>query len=695
MARKFAFILILAFAAGLLATPAHAQFTLVTGTVKDSNGYAYSNGTISAQIIPAAGGAAPTLNGASFTGVTAPVQMDGTGSFTMRLADNNVVSPAGSQWKFTVNFSPGIPLPLGTGAQSFSATITITGSIQSISSTLQAAAAVLTNISTTGSSIGGANTIYAATYGPVGDGSFVTDAVDTNTTTITSATAHWLTTAKIGQCEFGQVSGALEIPYGTITGIASNTSLTVSVAGLHNNPGVTFKWGTCPATNDTAFANYMTAYTAAAAQVSGGGQKICGVLPTGDFWVSKAVLISGTAPIWQKCMYSAGHTIFTFPPPFDWTTCSISSACAWDSTTSSAGQPEPLNELEGVTVECGGVNTGTGTYTGLGAGVNIFFYSQGIFTNDQTEGCGDGVTGLVGAVVDNFTQLTNVSVQNSGSIGVQFQGGGPIVWNGGYISNNVNSSTSFSVAAGSNVNTHGIQFGFFHGKGADCESASTWTSDQDTLEDSTSTVPIIVGSGCTLNLHLATASELSAHSLILVGNNGVVNFGHSTLTGATNQKAVDTSSGGVAFDDCTNSVTGASDAKPTANCGLFGVGTGVGTAGTTLYLVGPTVSNSAFTNTTATTAIGIAPRTGTLRDLICAASAAGTAAGSGVVTVGTAALATGTFSDSTITATFGTGTTAVDQTHTVAVTQGQPIRIKVTTQAMETLAGVSCQLVVR
>ena len=121
---------------------AAAQFTTVSGTVIDPNGVAYANGTIvSVLILP--GGTSPTLSGLPYTPPTQPVGLDSTGSFTIQLADNNVLLPAATKWNFTVCSAAGTVQPAGgKGPVCFtlSSPITITGTSQSISANLQAAA---------------------------------------------------------------------------------------------------------------------------------------------------------------------------------------------------------------------------------------------------------------------------------------------------------------------------------------------------------------------------------------------------------------------------------------------------------------------------------------------------------------------------------------------------------------------------
>ncbi len=119
--------------------PAFAQnTTTVSGTVKDSNGVPYSNATVQAQLLPT--GITPTIpppcNGQNATPCVVSAfqrgSTDANGNFNMNLASNAVLSPGGTTWQFTVN-TTGAPPPLGTGPQSCSATLTISGASQSVS----------------------------------------------------------------------------------------------------------------------------------------------------------------------------------------------------------------------------------------------------------------------------------------------------------------------------------------------------------------------------------------------------------------------------------------------------------------------------------------------------------------------------------------------------------------------------------
>lgn len=122
------------------------------------------------------------------------------------------------------------------------------------------------------------------------------------------------------------------------------------------------------------------------------------------------------------------------------------------------------------------------------------------------------------------------------------------------------------------------------------------------------------------------------------------------------------------------------------------LGSGTCSASSTLLLVSSGSATNACSNTTATIAPFVAPRAGTLSNLACSATTGGVSSSSGVVTVRTAPLASGTFSSSNLTATFGTAISASDGNfaHAAAIVAGQPVQVQITTQASETLAGVAC-----
>lgn len=131
---------------------AHAQtgYTIVSGTVIDPFGFPYSGGfpggaTISATIIPV-GTTNLRLNGNSISGQIQTAALDQNGHFQLAFPDNNLITPTGTQWKITVNGRSQLPYPIGTGSQTLSVTLLITGASMDISTQLSAAAPSLTNV---------------------------------------------------------------------------------------------------------------------------------------------------------------------------------------------------------------------------------------------------------------------------------------------------------------------------------------------------------------------------------------------------------------------------------------------------------------------------------------------------------------------------------------------------------------------
>lgn len=153
--RRLIFIsLLLCFAA----SSSLAQTTQVTGQVLDANGIPYAGAQMKAQLVFAGTPVSnPTVtisvlsqcraNGfgsapcqVPFTPSNGPFNLDSGGNIPgggITLQDNTLVAPGGTTWAFTVN-TAGNPPPLGTGPQTCSATLTITGASQSISASFAA-----------------------------------------------------------------------------------------------------------------------------------------------------------------------------------------------------------------------------------------------------------------------------------------------------------------------------------------------------------------------------------------------------------------------------------------------------------------------------------------------------------------------------------------------------------------------------
>jgi hypothetical protein len=318
-----------------LAPLASAQFTTVTGTVTDTNGLAYDCGTISAVLVTP-GGASPTLNGVSFTGSMSPIalgcsQQAGTGvsgSFIARLADNNVIVPSGTQWRFTVNISPGILPPAGTGPQTCTAVVTITGGSQSITSSFNACPALSKvssfpvttpvtvgsggSITTTGTGfiVAGSNVnnfftkffgLAPQDFGAKGDVHVYNDCgMTANIATLNCTAGHFSSTdCQTGTGCTGPVNkvfemvcsgGAANPVNGTITSFTSATSVGTSVActATVTNQGTAF------ATDDTVALQSWVANSIQAAVKGAPPSARSAYIPSGGYWTTKALLFSYT-----------------------------------------------------------------------------------------------------------------------------------------------------------------------------------------------------------------------------------------------------------------------------------------------------------------------------------------------------------------------------------------------------------------
>ena len=114
---------------------------------------------------------------------------------------------------------------------------------------------------------------------------------------------------------------------------------------------------------------------------------------------------------------------------------------------------------------------------------------------------------------------------------------------------------------------------------------------------------------------------------------------------------------------------------------------GVATSSSTLGLYG-LGQNAALTCTSTVTTLGkVADKPGTAYGVIGSATAGGVNASSGVITVLKNGVA------QTVTCTLGTTTSCADTTHTFAFVAGDVISVQFTTQAAETLAGVTATVV--
>ncbi len=137
----------------LCVLPVAAQTTQVTGTVTDASGLPYSGASMKVGLVFAGtpvSNPTVTINTLSqckangfgsapcqvpFAPTNGPFTLDSSGNIPsggITLQDNTQVTPRDTQWQFSVSIAPGVPPPSGTGPQSCSATLTISGASQSV-----------------------------------------------------------------------------------------------------------------------------------------------------------------------------------------------------------------------------------------------------------------------------------------------------------------------------------------------------------------------------------------------------------------------------------------------------------------------------------------------------------------------------------------------------------------------------------
>jgi hypothetical protein len=155
---KFAIAVVL-FACAVSTGRVEAQTPIaVTATITDPAGLPYSNANVQAQLVPTGGTPTIIVNGIpAAIGGQQNATTDVSGSFRMNLFCNqsgngcSVITAGGAnntQWQFTVQ-ETGIQPPAGTGPQTFSVTVTLSGAgglSQNVSSTLSAAAPALSRL---------------------------------------------------------------------------------------------------------------------------------------------------------------------------------------------------------------------------------------------------------------------------------------------------------------------------------------------------------------------------------------------------------------------------------------------------------------------------------------------------------------------------------------------------------------------
>jgi hypothetical protein len=674
--------------------------TSVTGTITDSNSVAYYPATVQACLTPVT--TDPVVNGqhvnpnqgVNYCGPS--VQTSPAGSFTMALWPNSGITPGATQWNFKVT-AQGSPQPAGKGPQTFQSVITISGSSQSVSATLSAAAPVLLN------SGGSASPLVSPNLSPWyaspncgtqlncttinANGHFVIDATSTSTTTVTCPNSDCNFTgtdvlgrpiASVGQTVWATTQGAAGFAFLNFTTVVCPQTTILSINGANSitlnatctasgSANVVLVWGT---KDGAALATAGVAAQAAGAAMIVPANAV--ILTDQPFLNSGTYTNNHPTP----ALISAGgiveSTEFIMTPDFNWAACTGTSAVGGGVCFGSV-----VNQITGIYIWGTGLPTAQNANCANGAGkVILAGLSQGAeLIGVNVNGVCPGTTGEgielntfdenfdYGGVQDSMTKACVVNgiadqLRSSDCHNQQIAGGLGLVINSGASAQDLASIYLGSTTIAGNFNTHGSHF---VGNGAtfavQCNSGGRWTSDGDFIGiDAATQNAAQINTGCVAGAR-NTQFNGSVTGLTIGGSATFIDQGGNTISGA--------------------SVSGGAKGQQI----VIGKCTGVATASSTLGLWGAGASATPCTSTTVSQGV-VMGAPGTLSGLAVAASAGGVNASSGVVTVLKNGVTTA------VTCTIGTSTGCSDISHTAAYVLGDIISIQFTTQAADTLANV-------
>lgn len=707
----------------LFAPAAHAQnFTTVTVCVTDPNGLPYSYGTISAILTPATPGGY-TLGGQPYSGQLPLTALDQNGCANgqggISMGSNAAILPAGSQWLFTVG-TAGVAKPIGTGPQSFTVTITISGASQTISATVSASAPKLASLVSGNSVSPNMSTVTVSrSCGAipncttiVGDMNFDVDATFTAaspTVTTSSAAPAFVSASVPNQVGFGtfncnsgnEANCTNNCPQSTMTFVSahvvtlSNNCTNNSSATAHSN---IFVWCTDDgAALKTAFNQMFT---------SGGNSAQTQELdiPAGGMCMGNNALVAPTptGPR-QNPIILRGHNTEIVPLPN--MNCNASqfgnvglvdmgfannalgnigsSDAAYDITFWGGGTSDKGSSAI-YTNPCYGIQThyGENFYNVWIVG---WVWNHNVATpvygwdldGSQELGSGDYAGGTFGALCQGFNGAPtsifggNWGAGNANAFKITGSSGdGGCNTHGVYLDQK-------SGAGASNPNDYGVQVtaGTYRDFGSE---GGIWVGGGDawlngTMADGFTATDDVHVAGGTLslsNVMFTSHIEQSAGTLIFIGGNHAagttapfVNPQFQTMTGGS----------AVAYQSVKGTCTGTVPASATSG-GLYGTGSNI--TSTVCATIGGTTVGAGE----------VMQAAGTMGMLQVAAGTGGSVAGSGVFTV----LKNG--STTTITCTVGTATSCVDVTHYVAYAVGDLISIQYTSQAADTLANIKASV---
>lgn len=700
--------------------------TQVTATVRDPNGNLYVGGKVEAIFVNNTGlTQLPLASGSVFSTFTFNT-IDSFGQVGLSVTGNDLITPAGTQWRFSV-------ISATTPVVGFSVNITITGTTQDISAALQAAAAPLPNTS----------------FGNISTGSI-------------TATGNITTTANISAT--GSITGGSLVTTGNavIGGGDPHFDVTSSVFGAN----------TCTGSGHDDTPAFLAAATAA--NNVGGGTVLIPATASGCFWNTALVITSFTNVRFKG---TGGPTWFG-------TGLAPKITC----TVSGAGNCMTALGTFGIEIDHVNILYNNAGFTGslLNFGLNGGIASQGIHLHDMgLQGSGQtGASQLVNLNGSDIVKIDNVQFHNAVN-GINGQSATAVRVKSSTFSTATGTLSNAAIKTiGNNWNVidNVFELGAALGNisiidcsvacGSNLQFTGNWAGDAPATYNATVFKAMGTGGGGSYNFYgntiaggannsaklwqnaggfsdfvfmgnfvsnFSTAFQIDASivdavvganlwgtiTTFLTGSVGAFssgsifdNAGNTTIRGPMlfNIAPAPLAAGGVDVGTSalpfsgirigaagTNNirVTGTATAARTATLqdatGTVALTTGTAmitfgcsgtaTAGTTLFMGANNLGPATCTDTTGNVHYRIAS-SGTIRNLVCASVTGGVNGSSGVVTVRKSG------ADQALTCTFGTTTSCSDtnQAHNFSVLATDAVAIKYTTQAAETLANITCTL---
>jgi hypothetical protein len=714
MGRKVFWVLFFLTTSLLLPASSFAQFTQVTATVTDPNGYPYSYGTVTAVLTPATPGGY-RLGGQPYSGFLGLTALDSTGTFTANMGDVSQITPSGAQWLFTIG-SSGIAPPQGFGAQSFTYTSTgtqITGSSVNLSTSISAAAPAIGRSTSSASAggVGGGSSVVLSPNCPKSnanncfntpaDARRVFDASWTNaqtTVTCPNSDCNFLATDTGTACWGVQTSGVYTFgnTLGTFTYISAQSGTCVASTNAVGTETATgkFVWGH----NDTA--NMVAAITALYALphcgtlslpsarlilASGWGANpsapaSCNIVTSGYY--------QGSAEGFSIVGVSRLSSIILLAPGFDFTQC-VAGSCFPNST---AGTSFRDFTIDGMNASLSGISTAPastlwriGGFTG-GQVENVYVIGWAYSASNSPQGLLFVGQSIPTINVENYNfgkqQGRGTCGANTAMI-AHYAGGGLDV---------PNATTCIDFDGAYTTNVSGVDGIAIQGATSILDAFGTYSQESSSGSDSIAVTGTVHCYSCQFGV--AGAPNATYQAIKMTGGNFYTMNG-SFDGGATS--GVISGTTGTVFNEGGNTTPGTHPFTYTGSyVDLTGTFTGAGCTGVAspsatlgFYGTGPNVTATTCTSVTIGSGIRI-NRAAHIYELLATATAGGVNASSGLVTV----LKNG--ASQTMVCTIGTGTSCSDGTvaHFVTLAAGDLISVNFTTQAAETLAGVQVSLII-